>query len=184
MTAPIEPIAPAFRASLGRSASRVQRITLFRVAVPLKKEITHASHSRAESENLVVRVQLAEGQVGHGEGVPRPYVTGETIESAFAVLSRHDWARVIGIPHNFAEVVSSLESLSLPEIEADPRGMAANAARCALELALLDAYGRAFGEPVGRVVDLAQAPGLLRFPSPRKVRYGAAITAESAHNEL
>jgi muconate cycloisomerase len=152
--------------------------------VPLKKEITHASHSRTESENLVVRVQLGGGQVGHGEGVPRSYVTGETIESAVAVLARYDWPRIIGIPQDFAAVVHRLESLSLPEIEADPRGMAANAARCALELAILDAYGRAFGESLGRAVDLAQVPGLHRVPSPSKVRYGAAITAESAQNEL
>ena len=39
--------------------------------VPLKKEIKHASHSRTESENLVVRVELANGQAGYGEGVPR-----------------------------------------------------------------------------------------------------------------
>ena len=61
--------------------------------------------------------------------------------------------------------------------------MAGNAARCALELALLDAYGRLFGEPVGRAVELATAPGLRRFAVPSKVRYGAAITAESWRKE-
>ena len=76
----------------GDASTGIRRIDLFRVAVPLKKEIKHASHSRIESENLVVRVELAGGQVGYGEGVPRPYVTGETVESAFEVLSRHDWA--------------------------------------------------------------------------------------------
>ena len=79
-----------------RSTTRIRRIELFRVRVPLKKEITHASHSRTESENLVVRVELANGQAGYGEGVPRRYVTGETIDSAFAMLAGHDWARMIG----------------------------------------------------------------------------------------
>ena len=73
-----------------RSTTRIRRIELFRVRVPLKKEIKHASHSRTESENLVVRVELANGQAGHGEGVPRSYVTGETIESTFATLARYD----------------------------------------------------------------------------------------------
>ena len=76
-----------------------------------------------------------------------------------------------------------LASLTLPENEADPRGMAGNAARCALELALLDAYGRRFGESVGRAVELADVEGLKRFPKPRWVRYSAAITAESAKGE-
>src|SRR5205823_794245 len=74
----------------------IRRITLLRIAVPLKREIKHASHSRTESENLIVRVELAGGQVGHGEGVPRPYVTGETVNSALAMLRSHDWARTIG----------------------------------------------------------------------------------------
>jgi L-alanine-DL-glutamate epimerase-like enolase superfamily enzyme len=171
-------------ATPGRSSTAIARIELFRVAVPLKKEIKHASHSRIESENLVVRVELVGGQAGHGEGVPRPYVTGETVDSAFEVLSRHDWARIVEQPRDFADAVRTLESLTVPETEADPRGMAGNAARCALEIALLDAYGRLFGEPVGRAVELATAPGLKRFAAPQKVRYGSAITAESWRKEL
>lgn len=163
---------------------RVKRIELRRVAVPLRKEIKHASHSRIESDNLIVRVELSNGEVGHGEGVPRPYVTGETVESTFEVLGRHDWARQIGVPRDFGDLVKRLESLTIPETEADPRGMAGNAARCALELALLDAYGRFFGEPAGRAVMLAEIQGLRRSLAPRKVRYGAAITAESRRKEI
>jgi muconate cycloisomerase len=178
----VVPVAPAIRTAA--SSRRITRVELLRVGVPLKKEIKHASHSRIESENLVVRLELAGGEVGHGEGVPRPYVTGETIESTFAALSRTDWAGIVGQPRDFAELVRRIEDLRLPEIEADPRGMAANAARCALELALLDAYGRIFAEPLGKAVELANVPGLRRFPSPRKVRYGAALTAESWWKEL
>ena len=73
--------------------------------------------------------------------------------------------------------------MTLPEIESDPRGMFGNAARCALELAILDAYGRRFGESVGRAVELAKVDGLRRFASPRRVRYSGAITAESPRAE-
>ncbi|MFO0892205.1 MAG: enolase C-terminal domain-like protein [Isosphaeraceae bacterium] len=166
--------------SLGPSLTR---ITLFRVSLPLKKEVKHASHSRTESENLIVRAELSSGEVGHGEGVPRPYVTGETVDSAFAMLRPLDWARQVGRPADFAELVRTLERLTLPEIESDPRGMAGNAARCALELALLDAYGRHFGEPIGRTIDLVSLPGLRTRPTPQKVRYGAAITADEPRKE-
>jgi L-Ala-D/L-Glu epimerase len=158
-------------------------IKLFKIAVPLKKVVRHASFERSTSENLVVRVTLEGGVTGHGEGVPRSYVTGETIDSAFAALERHDWARVMGCPADFAGVVARLNELTLPEIESDPRGMAGNAARCALELALLDAYGRKFGESAGTAVELAGVEGLERFPAPRRVRYSAAIMAESARGE-
>jgi L-Ala-D/L-Glu epimerase len=161
----------------------ISHLKLFKVAVPLKKVVRHASFERSVSENLVVRVTLSDGITGYGEGVPRSYVTGETLETAFTALESHDWARVIGRPSNFGEVVERLKVLTLPEIEADPRGMAGNAARCALELAVLDAYGRRFNEPVGRAIELSRVHGLELFPEPRRVRYSGAITAESTRAE-
>ena len=158
-------------------------LKLFKVAVPLKKVVRHASFERSVSENLVVRVTLSDGVVGYGEGVPRSYVTGETLESTFAALEAQDWARIIGRPSNFAEVVERVKALTLPEIESDPRGMAGNAARCALELAVLDAYGRRFNESVGRAIELAGVQGLDLFPKPQRVRYSGAITAESTKAE-
>ncbi len=161
----------------------ISRMTLLKIAVPLKKVVKHASFERSVSENLIVRIELANGITGYGEGVPRSYVTGETIESAFAALERPDLAAAIGRPASFAEVVRRLEALTLSEIESDPRGMFGNAARCALELALLDAYGRQFGESAGRAVDLVAIENLRRFSTPRGVRYSGAITAESSRAE-
>jgi muconate cycloisomerase len=161
----------------------IKSLALFKVAVPLKKVVRHASFERSVSENLIVRVSLTDGSVGYGECVPRPYVTGETLESTVASLETHDWAQIIGRPTDFPKVVERIEELTLPEIESDPRGMAGNAARCALELAILDAYGRRFGVSAGQAVDLAKVDGLQRSPQPRRVRYSAAITAESARAE-
>src|SRR5262245_66583191 len=48
-----------------------------------------------------------------------------------------------------------------------------NAARCAVELAVLDAYGRALGEPLTKVTELV-APDLYQFRD--QVQYSAAIT--------
>ncbi len=61
----------------------IRTIELFHLAVPLKTRIKHASHDRTDSENLAVRVTLDDGTEGYGEGVPRSYVTGETVETAF-----------------------------------------------------------------------------------------------------
>jgi muconate cycloisomerase len=161
----------------------IRTLTLFKVEVPLKKVVRHASFERSSSENLVVRATLADGTLGYGEGVPRTYVTGETLESSFAALETHDWARIVGRPASFLDVVRRVESLTLPAIESDPRGMAGNSARCALELAILDAYGRRFGASAGQAVELAQIDGLKRCARPHRVRYSAAITAESPRAE-
>ena len=106
-------------------------------------------------------------------------LTGETIESTFASLSDVDFSRHLGRPAAFEDVVRRLEALVLPETDADPRGMAGNAARCALELAILDAYGRRFNESLGRAVRMVEVLGLQRTDAPSRVRYSGAIMADS-----
>lgn len=161
----------------------LRSIDLFHVAVPLKKPIRHASHERTSSDNLVVRVTLDDGQQGFGEGVPRAYVTNETIESTFATLARFDAARHLGTPRTLAEVVRRLEALSLPETLADPRGMSGNSARCALELAILDAYGRRFGESLGKAIPMMAGDEVQALDAPRRVRYSGAIMADDPRRE-
>ncbi|MDB5351043.1 MAG: enolase superfamily enzyme related to L-alanine-DL-glutamate epimerase [Planctomycetota bacterium] len=161
----------------------VRSIDLYHVAVPLKSKIKHASHERTVSDNLVVRVVLASGQEGYGEGVPRPYVTGESIESTFAALSSFDVARAMGQASDFSSAVVALTKWTLPQIADDPRGMFGNAARCALELAILDAYGRASGRSLGEAIPILTEPGLALHGRPQPVRYSGAITADSEKKE-
>lgn len=159
------------------------RLDLFHLHVPLKKPIRHASHERDASANLVARVTLDDGSVGFGEGVPRPYVTGETIETAVAALADFDAGRAVGRPADFAEAVDRIGALTLPTIEADPRGMFGNAARSALEMALLDAFGQSCGRTVGEAIRLACREPSLLTRRPRWVRYSGAITAETPSKE-
>lgn len=163
---------------------KLERITLYHVAVPLRKPIRHASHERSVSDNLVVRAELADGTEGYGEGVPRSYVTGETIESTFDALAKFDAARIVGDVTDYPRLVERLEGLSRLSPPDDARGMAANSARCALELALLDAYGRHLAEPVSEALRIAggDSGGLLNS-KPQGVRYSGAITADSARKE-
>ncbi|HMP18271.1 MAG TPA: dipeptide epimerase, partial [Gemmatales bacterium] len=60
----------------------LQKLLARHIRIPLKKPVEHASHKRQETDNLLVECHLAGGIVGYGEGVPRDYVTGETIETA------------------------------------------------------------------------------------------------------
>jgi L-alanine-DL-glutamate epimerase-like enolase superfamily enzyme len=161
----------------------IRSVELRHVRVPLRRPIRHASHQREDSSSLVVAVTLDGGIRGYGEGVPRSYVTGETIESTFAALSRFDTASALGIPADAADVVGRLDQLELPETAGDPRGMDGNAARCALELAILDAYGRRFGQSVGAMIRPIATRDDLAAPAPAPVRYSGAITAESPRKE-
>lgn len=140
--------------------------------VVLRRPVKHASHARTTSDNLVVRCTLSDGSVGYGEGVPREYVTGETAESAMALLARSDLPSQFSPCADFAAAVALAERIRLATVPDDDRGCAGNAARCAVELAILDAYGRAFGESLSAVTKLA-APDLYR---PReRVQYSGVI---------
>jgi muconate cycloisomerase len=152
---------------------KIAELTAYQVRIPLRRRIRHASHSRMETDNLLVRCVLENGTEGHGEGVPRDYVTGETIDSSLDLLRQSDLAGQREPCRDFAQAVAWAERLSLAPVPGDVRGCDGNAARCAVELAVLDAYGRHFGEPLSAVTRLL-APELY---APRPwVRYSGAIT--------
>jgi L-alanine-DL-glutamate epimerase-like enolase superfamily enzyme len=86
--------------------------------------------------NVLARVRLASGAVGHGEGAPMPAYNGETQARALAAL-RKIRSRVLG--RNCAGWRGLLE-----ELEDTDSG----AARAALGMALLDAWTRHVGIPL------------------------------------
>jgi L-Ala-D/L-Glu epimerase len=153
---------------------RVKELTAWHVRIPLKKPIRHASHTRTETDNVVVRCLLDDGSAGYGEGVPREYVTGETIASVLALLRASTLAAQLDACRDFAGAVALAERLRLAPVPGDERACQGNAARCAVELALLDAFGRHFRAPVSDVTRLL-APDLYE-PRPR-VRYSGIITS-------
>lgn len=155
---------------------KIVELTAFHVRIPLRKPIRHASHTRSETDNLVVRCVLEDGTEGYGEGVPREYVTGETIDSAIALLKSSDLAGQLADCGDFAGAAAGAERLRLREVPGDERRCQGNAARCALELAWLDAYGQHFGEPVSAVTRLLASD--LHEPK-TQVRYSGAITSAS-----
>jgi muconate cycloisomerase len=153
---------------------KIAELTAFHVRIPLKRPIRHASHTRTETDNVIVRCVLADKSEGYGEGLPRVYVTGETIDSALELLKRSDLPAQFDNCRDFAAVLRWAEGLRLAPVPGDDRQRQGNAARCAVELAVLDAYGRAFGEPLMNVTKML-APELYE---PREhVQYSGAIAS-------
>ncbi len=152
---------------------RVVELEARHVRVALRRKVTHASHVRTDTDNVVVRCKLSDGTTGYGEGVPRDYVTGETIDFSLDLLTRSDLPKQFDAEcENFVQAVHFAERLKLAASPDDDRGILGNSARCALELAVLDAFGRAFGEPLTRVTELV-APELYTFAP--EVQYSGVI---------
>jgi muconate cycloisomerase len=158
---------------------RVKEITAWQVRIPLKKPIQHASHTRTETDNLIVRVVLDDRTEGFGEGVPREYVTGENIDSTLALLARSELPEQLEDCPSFHSALTSVERLRLAPIANDERGCQGNAARCAIELALLDAFGCHFKHPLLDVTRLMAHDDL--FEPKEWVRYSGAITSAEGY---
>lgn len=143
----------------------ISRIIIFHAQLPLRWSIGHATARRRSSENVFAVMELADGTVGFGEGLPRPYVTGETMESCWAALEAFD-------PAPLSEAWPSLQAMD-KALESFASGQhPAPSARCALELAFLDALGRASGRPAAALV--AEALGL-SAPKEREIAYSAVL---------
>jgi L-alanine-DL-glutamate epimerase-like enolase superfamily enzyme len=123
-------------------AKRIESLTIYRLRIPFRKAFTHALQSREESDAVVVRVKDADGQVGYGEALPRPYVTGESAVSMVSHIRQHLAPKIFNQTFTPGwETFDYLRSV-LPEwTRSDDHGsriIAWNAAFCAVELALLD----------------------------------------------
>ncbi|MGF1580200.1 MAG: dipeptide epimerase [Gemmataceae bacterium] len=152
---------------------RIVELTAFKVLIPLRKPIKHASHERTSTENVVVRCVLEDGTEGYGEGVPREYVTGETADSALSHLKRSDISAQLEECLSFEQAVGLAQRIQLSPVEGDDRNCQGNAARCALEIAVLDAYGIHFGVSLSKATEIVSP----EIYAPRTdIQYSGAIT--------
>jgi L-alanine-DL-glutamate epimerase-like enolase superfamily enzyme len=112
----------------------IQQIRYFRLSIPFTASFSHGSAERGETETVIVEVTDSQGIVGHGEGCPRSYVSGEDIGSCQDFYRAHDAS---------FKKVTSLETLQ-QFVQAKDTLIDDNpAAWCAVELALLDVLAKA-----------------------------------------
>ncbi len=162
---------------------RVVELQLFHVRVPLKRPVRHASSSRSVTDNIVVRCRLDDGTVGWGEGVPRPYVTGETAEVCVELFDRAVFGPLLADPFDdLAGAVGLVDQLDVVGQGEGPRSGFGNALRCAVELSVLDAACRAVGRPLSAVTQLVPEALPLRAARER-VQYSAVLTLSSPRKQ-
>ena len=123
-----------------KNASLIEAITIYKLKIPFHQAFHHATQRREESDAVIVRIKDASGQIGYGEALPRPYVTGETTASMIAHL-RGRLAPQIFAPTWVAgwATFELLDSCRAEWTRSHDSAVSAwNAAFCAVELALLD----------------------------------------------
>ncbi len=145
---------PATRSRRAGTAAGVTAVEVRTAELPFRFSFGHALAERRSSTNVYVKITLADGTTGFGEGVPRGYVTGETPEGALEAVQEYAPALVgcqLSEPDDVPAVLDGLAA-------AAPSTVPPGAAWCALELAVLDAAGHRFGLPVSHWLGPVRTP--------------------------
>lgn len=134
---------------------RIKRLEVSSFPVPFRVVFRHSSASRSRAENLIVAVSSDSGEVGYGEGCPRQYVTGETVESGAAFIREHAGSIVENVTG--VESLRAWASVHREVIDLNP------AAFCAVEIALLDLMGKDSAVPVEELLGLPRLTGRFSY---------------------
>lgn len=167
------------------NAVRIAGVELLAVDLPLRRPFSHAAATRTRSQSVFVKCVTDSGVVGFGECLPRKYVTGETRAGAFHLLREAILPRLMGISfESLAEVETFLAGCNgrAPH-DWVPAEVPQGAAWCAVDLALLDVFGRAFGcRPLeGQVRELA---GGFRYSGVLSAEQGLAAARGALRQRL
>lgn len=124
---------------------RLPTVELFTAEVPMRRAFAHAARARTVAQSVFVRCELDDA-VGWGEGAPRRYVTGESLDSTVRDLSAIDLSALAwALNGDFDDGVRALAGLDLA-------GRLGHSAAAALETALFDAWCRAHGRSLSEVL--------------------------------
>ena len=133
---------------------KITSLTLKELNIPFRQSFTHASATRSKTESVIVIAESEDGCTGYGEGCPRSYVTGETIETSFQFFNTHhpEIVQIQNLKHLTTWIADHHK-----EIDRNP------AAWCAIELALLDMLGKQSEQTVERLLSLPELNGDFRY---------------------
>ena len=76
---------------------KITGATCYALGIPFVEAFGHSASVRASSDSVAVRLTAEDGTAGYGEGLPRPYVTGETVETCLDHIAHRLWPRDRGV---------------------------------------------------------------------------------------
>ena len=165
---------------------RIVAATVFALQIPFVEAFAHSIRNRAYSDAIIVRVVAADGTVGYGEAIARPYVTGETVDSCLDFMVNTLWPAVQQQDYSLppADALTGVDwlnqvALTLPTDMAgsgqlDPSVVAWHAARTGWELALVDCLLKSAGRSLGEILP----------PQRAIVTYSGVITASGVERAV
>ena len=74
----------------------IARVEVTAVALPLRQPMKMASETITHAQNIVVRIEAADGTAGWGEAASAPTMTGDTLGGLVAAARDHLAPRLVG----------------------------------------------------------------------------------------
>lgn len=133
---------------------KLKRLELSKLEIPFRTSFRHSSYERSVTETVLALAESDSSLTGYGEGCPRSYVTGESVESCMNFLKEY---------REHILRIDNLESLSgwvlnnTSAIDKNP------AAWCAIETALLDLLGKCAQKSLEGVVGIPEIAGSFKY---------------------
>ncbi len=119
---------------------KICKLAIHHLQIPLKFQFAQANHAAKRSNSILVELETEGGILGFGESCPRTYVTGECPSSVSSDLKR---VQTLLWQKEFVEI-EDIERFICDHLAVK----VGPSALCALELALLDAWSKSYGEPL------------------------------------
>ena len=137
----------------------------------------HAAAERSSSDSIILKCETGSGVAGFGECLPRTYVTGENRDHSSALLRGNILSRLIGREfHRMEDVLFFLSTCDGKAPAAwTPPSIPQTAAWAAVDLALLDTFGKEFNSPVRLNVPFKDLPSF---------RYSGVCSAEKSWKQF
>lgn len=155
---------------------RVEAVQLRRVQIPMKRSFKHALHERHTTDAVLVGIEDDRGMLGWGEVLPRPYVTGETVQGVLEQGAPRFARELTG---RTFETVQAAKDWLLWMAQQAGRELAV---LCGFDLALLDLAGQRFQTSVAQMLGgprrEALPPGVIvgfETPTDKLARYCATL---------
>ena len=163
---------------------RIQSVELYELDLPFRQPFRHAAAERVVSNSLFARFVTDTGHRGHGETLPRAYVTGEERGKTFDLLAERILPRLL--EREFATFRELHEFLIRCDGKAPPEwvepAVPQTAAWCLVDLGLLDSFARAFKADLRR--ELAGAASLAPGEWPARPRYSVVLSGDPGRRTL
>jgi L-Ala-D/L-Glu epimerase len=162
------------------SALKITKIDVFPVRLPLREPFVISYGTFPDVATVLVRVEAADGLAGWGEATPDPNVTGETFWGTAETIRRDLAPALLGKDARNRE--TAIDAL-------DRRVEGCPAAKAALDIALHDLVGQAFGLPIWALLGGRSKPELrisrvVSMKTPSEMAADAKAHVEAGFNTV